>query len=224
MIHREKDTVISITAGTILKGIAILIGFYIAYLLRDLLLVIVVSVVLASSIEPAIKWFGKFRIHRIPAVLAIYLALVGFMAGVFYAFIPPLVDELYNFSQNLPTVAKELNVNFFRSDTSTVKKSETILTKITGNASPLQDISAGIGKVSTVSQNALGAATAIFGGVFSFILIVVLSFYFAMQEKGIEDFLRVIIPFDKEAYVISLWVVRKQRLVNGCKDNFCLGS
>jgi predicted PurR-regulated permease PerM len=219
MIHREKDTVISITAGTILKGIAILIGFYIAYLLRDLLLVIVVSVVLASSIEPAIK----FRIHRIPAVLAIYLALVGFMAGVFYAFIPPLVDELYNFSQNLPTVAKELNVNFFRSDTSTVKKSETILTKITGNASPLQDISAGIGKVSTVSQNALGAATAIFGGVFSFILIVVLSFYFAMQEKGIEDFLRVIIPFDKEAYVISLWARSQAKIGKWMQGQLLLG-
>ena len=223
MVHHSKDTVISITAGTIFKGVAILVGFYVAYLLRDLLLVIIVSVVLASSIEPAIKWFGKFRIHRIPAVLAIYLALAGLMAGIFYAFIPPLVDELYNFSQNLPAVAKELNVNFFSSDTSTVKKSETILTKITGNASPIQDISAGIGKVSAVSQNALGAATAIFGGVFSFILIVVLSFYFAMQEKGIEDFLRVIIPFDKEAYVISLWARSQAKIGKWMQGQLLLG-
>jgi len=38
-----------------------------------------------------------------------------------------------------------------------------------------------------------------------FILIVVLSFYFAVQEEGIEGFLRTVTPLAQEEYVIDLW-------------------
>ena len=44
-----------------------------------------------------------------------------------------------------------------------------------------------------------------FGGIFSFILILVLSFYLAVQEKGIENFLRLITPLKYERYVLDLW-------------------
>ncbi len=223
MQNHPKDTVISITSGTILKGVAILLGFYVAYLLRDILLVIIVSVVLASSIEPAIKWLGKFRIPRIPSVLAIYLTLAGLAGGMFFAFVPPLIDDLYQFSQELPMVAKELNMNFFGNDTSTVVKGETILTKITGGLTPSQEFNIMLDKASVSSQSVVGATSAIFGGLFSFILIVVLSFYFAMQERGIENFLRIIIPFDKETYVLSLWERSKVKIGKWMQGQLLLG-
>ncbi len=223
MISRSKDTVISVTAGTILKGIAILLAFYVAYLLRDLLLVIIVSVVLASSIEPAIKGLGRLRIHRIPAVLTIYLALAGLVGGIFYAFVPPLIDDLYQFSQELPMVAKELNLNLFGNESSTVSKGETILTKITGDLAPSQELNMILDKASVASQSVVGATSAIFGGLFSFILIVVLSFYFAMQERGIENFLRIIIPFDKETYVLSLWERSKVKIGKWMQGQLLLG-
>ncbi len=223
MKSKEKDVVISITSGTILKGIAILLAFYIAYLLRDLLLVIIVSVVLASSIEPAIKWFGRFRIHRIPAVLVIYVSLAGAFAGIFFAFVPPLIDDVYRFSQELPLVAKELSMNFFGNEAGTVMKGETILTKITGDRAPSQELSVILDKASIASQSVVGATSAIFGGLFSFILIVVLSFYFAMQERGIENFLRIIIPFDKEIYALSLWERSKAKIGKWMQGQLLLG-
>jgi predicted PurR-regulated permease PerM len=45
----------------------------------------------------------------------------------------------------------------------------------------------------------------VFGGVLSFVLILVFSFYFAMQEKGIEEFLAIITPAEYEKYVVGLW-------------------
>jgi len=59
--------------------------------------------------------------------------------------------------------------------------------------------------VGGVFGNAFTAASAIFGGVFSFILIIVFSFYFAVIETGVEGFLRVIAPYEHQAYVLGLW-------------------
>ena len=59
--------------------------------------------------------------------------------------------------------------------------------------------------LSGVFGNAVTAATRIFGGVFSFILIFVFSFYFAVIETGVDDFLQIVTPRSHQAYVLGLW-------------------
>jgi predicted PurR-regulated permease PerM len=54
-------------------------------------------------------------------------------------------------------------------------------------------------------NNAFAAAARIFGGVFSFVLIIVFSFYFAVIDTGVDDFLRIVTPKSHQAYVQGLW-------------------
>jgi predicted PurR-regulated permease PerM len=44
-----------------------------------------------------------------------------------------------------------------------------------------------------------------FGSIFNFVLIILISFYLSIQEKGIENFLRIIFPIKHEEYVVDLW-------------------
>ena len=48
-------------------------------------------------------------------------------------------------------------------------------------------------------------ASAIFGGLMGFVLVVVFSFYFAVQETGVDDFLRVVTPLRYQERVQNLW-------------------
>ena len=59
--------------------------------------------------------------------------------------------------------------------------------------------------VSGSPEKTIGIISVIFGSVFSFILIVVFSFYLAVQKDGVINFLRVITPNQHEKYVIDLW-------------------
>ncbi|TSC68058.1 MAG: hypothetical protein G01um101472_175 [Parcubacteria group bacterium Gr01-1014_72] len=52
----------------------------------------------------------------------------------------------------------------------------------------------------------------IFGGVLSFVLIIVLSFYLAVQEDGVTNFLRIVAPIQHQRYIIDLWK-RSQRKI-----------
>jgi len=222
MPNREKDTIISISAGTIVKALAILLGFWALYTLRDLMLVILTAVVLASAIEPAVKLLGRYRIHRIPAVLGVYVTLAGLFAGLFYAFVPPLLGELYEFAGNIPGVAKELNLGIFSGDTNAIKSGELLIAQISQGASA-SEIFATLGDVWGASKGFASSAGSVFGGLFSFVLIVVLSFYFAMQERGIENFLKIVIPFGKEDYVINLWERSKAKIGKWMQGQILLG-
>ncbi len=222
MPNYEKDTVISVTSGTIVKGIAILLGFWVLYMLRDLALVILTAVVLASSIEPAVKFLSKYRIHRIPAVLGVYITLAGLLAGLFYAFVPPLLGEMYDFAGRVPGLAQELGSSIFSGNADAIKKGELLFSQIAQDA-PAGEIFTTLSGVWSTSKGFASSAGSVFGGLFSFVLIVVLSFYFAMQERGIENFLKIVIPFGKEDYVINLWERSKAKIGKWMQGQLLLG-
>ncbi|MBI5798789.1 MAG: AI-2E family transporter [Candidatus Yonathbacteria bacterium] len=225
MKSHEKDTVISITTGAFVKGLAVLAGAWALWILRDMVMVIVTSVILASSIEPGIKFLSRFRIHRIPAVLMTYVGFAGLFVGLILAFVPPVINEASDITQKLPGIFSYIDEN--------VLGDKDILTnafwgdkKVGASAvnPALEDIVGRISGISGASQGALGAASVVFGGVFSFVLIVVLSFYFAMQERGIENFLRIIIPFGNEEYAINLWERSKAKIGKWMQGQLLLGA
>ena len=59
--------------------------------------------------------------------------------------------------------------------------------------------------VQSVSAGFVHSASSIFGGALSLILIIVISFYLAVQEDGVEKFLRIVVPIKREEYVLNLW-------------------
>ena len=62
------------------------------------------------------------------------------------------------------------------------------------------------------SAGAFQTASLIFGGFLGSVLIVVLSFYLAVQEEGVSDFLRIVTPVKHHGYIIDLWQ-RSQRKI-----------
>jgi predicted PurR-regulated permease PerM len=57
----------------------------------------------------------------------------------------------------------------------------------------------------SMSGDPIGALATIFGGVVGLVLMFVFSFYFTVEEKGVEEFLRIATPAQHERYVLDLW-------------------
>jgi len=186
--------------GTILKIILCVILFVVLYLIRDLVLVVLAAVVLASSVEPATKWFEKRRLGRLPAVIIIYIILALALGGIFFFLLPLVGNEAVTYLNNLPD---NLNLSDLWSpirnwggDGVPAIPHDLPVKELVGNLrSMVTDTSGGLFKT----------ASAIFGGALSFVLIVVLSFYLAVQHDGVGNFLRVVTPARHQKYVIDLW-------------------
>jgi predicted PurR-regulated permease PerM len=55
------------------------------------------------------------------------------------------------------------------------------------------------------------------------VLIIVLSFYFSAQEKGIEGFLRLVSPIKSRAYIVDLWRRSQQKIGLWSQGQLVLG-
>ncbi len=222
MQTHQKDTIISITSGTIIKTFAIVVGLAAFWVLRDIVLAVVMAVIVASSIEPMVEFLGRYRIPRVPAVLIIYVFMAVIVAGIFYAFAPLLVAEFTDLSEKLSPVAQGLNLGDFNGGSGVIKRGEMLITQVSEVAS-IQDLFFYFGKAFSTSKSFFDTASSVFGGLFSLLIIIVLSFYFAVQKNGIENFLKIVVPFDNEAYVIDLWKRSSEKIGKWMKGQLLLG-
>ncbi len=190
----DQPLSVTITPQTVFYGVLILIGFALAYYLRDLILIVVTAIVLASAIEPLAQKLVRWGLGRILAVVLIYLATAGLLSVLFYFFMPPLLREA---NALLAMAPKYLAT--FGLDTATVGASTQSLPAYAQDILKLQ------GLLTASSAGLLAVAGTIFGGLISFSLIAVLSFYFAVQDQGVDDFLRLVSPIRHQRYVLNLW-------------------
>ena len=105
----DRPISISITLGTVLKVLLAGAVVWALYYLRDIVLIILTAIVIASAIEPATKWFGKYKIPRVAAVLIIYLTFFGSFFGLIYFFLPPVLSETAGFVTSLPQYLEVFN-------------------------------------------------------------------------------------------------------------------
>ena len=78
MFEKNMGNSVAISNGTIIRTILILFGVYLAWILKDLILVILTSIVIASFIESAIPYFKKIKIGRVFGVVIIYVLSISF--------------------------------------------------------------------------------------------------------------------------------------------------
>jgi predicted PurR-regulated permease PerM len=139
------------------------------------------------------------------AVTAVYFLLILIISWVSILIIPSLVEQANNFMKELPGQIDTLN--------------QWLDQKVSGNgvlSAAVDQIKERISNLSgSISKNGEiiktgngqvfgGIVLGLFGGLLNFILVLVFSFYLAIQEHGIENFLRIVTPVKYSKYAINL--------------------
>lgn len=211
----DKQLTINISSWTMIRALVIILLFVALYLIRDIVLIILTSVVIASAIEPATKWLMKYRLPRVIAVIILFLVFFVLFAGFFYFFLPPLLDDISGFISSIPGYLDSFNLSGQGGKNSTIGISgaQSIIDNLSGaTLSPREFIS----ELKSVFFDPAGGifhgVSIVFGGIFSSVLIVVISFYLAVQREGIENFLRTVTPIKNESYVLDLWARTRHKI------------
>jgi len=205
------ENVIHISAGTIIKTILILLLFWTVFFLRDLVLIILMSIVIASAVEPAAQWLMRRKIPRLLAVILVYLSLATALVCVVYFLILPLLSESGDFLKNLPTY---FNVDTISNgiDQNKFLSSQPIVAGLQNSINLEQIIGQVNSAIAGLTNSAFNTISSVFGGILSFLLMVIMSFYLSVERDGVGKFLKIVTPLKHENYIIDLWK-RSQRKI-----------
>ena len=104
---REPQSVAGITLRASLVVVGVVLVAYVLYQLRLLLVLVFLSILLASGIYGVVRFFERF-LPRVAAVLLSYLLLIGAFALVLFLIFPPLVRQAVEFTDDLPSLITSL--------------------------------------------------------------------------------------------------------------------
>jgi predicted PurR-regulated permease PerM len=194
MEHRA----VTITPKTLWMVLAFAVGVFVAWKLRNFIMVVIVSVIIASFIEAGTKILKRVRVPRVISVFIFYILGFAMLFGILYLIVPLFLNELSSF------------VDLFPPDSA--------LAQLLGSVADNGFSSATFREI-LQSNNLLSGTGAfahsfqgIFGGVLNALLVLIISFYLSIQEKGIEQFLRVVTPEKYEEYVVDVWTRTEKKI------------
>jgi len=188
----NNEKVLDISWGTILKiGIAFF-GFYILYLIKDILVWFVFALIISLLFNPAIDFLQKRRVPRVIATLSVFIFVFGILGLLIYFTAPVFISEIQQFTKLFPQYfekfappLKELGLEAFESfEIFTQKFQEWLI---------------------SASASIFAALSAIFGGIFATLTIFILAIFLSSEEKGVEKAIRTLSSKKQEQEVLSLW-------------------
>ncbi len=204
MAPKNNITNISISTGTMVRAVLVMVCVLLLWFLRDLALVVLTAIVIASFVDSSVPYFKKIGINRIFGIVLFYLITLLTLAGLFYLFAPLLITEIYNFATFLSAYIPNVTfLNYFQNDAFSGAKD--IVSALTGHISLANLMAVSRAFILNLSGGFFQILSVAFGSIFNFFLIILISFYLSIQEKGIENFLKIIVPAQYDDYAVDLW-------------------
>lgn len=189
---------VDISTTSIFRALLVLIGFLLVYLLSDVVIILVFAIVIASAVQPFVGWFEQRSVPRVVAVLILYLMIAALLILLSTLVLPSVAAELSRLTSSLPRITSDI-AGSLDSVQSQVPQYFDVVAELQNVLETLASW------MQQFSQSALNLAVSAFGGIVSFLAVLVISFYLAVMRNGVENFLQAVIPERFEEYIVDLW-------------------
>lgn len=194
---------ISISTGTIVKIIAILLILGFVYLIKDVLVLFFVALILSAAFDPFVDWLQKKKIPRALSILGVYIVFIGLIASVIYGLAGPVKTQILE-------IARDANTAQFYQKIDEGWRNLSALSSENGTSS--SGLSVIITNLSRASSGILNFVIGLFGGVISFFIVLVITFYLVVEEDGMKRFVKSLAPDKYHPYITRLMSRIQQRM------------
>lgn len=173
-----------------------LLAAYVAYVLRNVLVLVVVAAFLAVGLDPAVRRLERWGVRRGGAVALIFFAALAFIAAFVAAVIPPLVKQIGTFATDLPGYVQDL-----------AERNPRIQRWVVENDIPqrLREATKDLpGLIAGSFGNVVGIAGSVLAGLFNTLTVIVLTIYFMLSLSRIREGSLRLVPKSRREQVRDL--------------------
>jgi predicted PurR-regulated permease PerM len=189
-VNENKET-INISTTTLLKVVLIVLLLWFLWIVRDILILFLISIIISSAIDPVADYLSKRRIPRGLSVLLIYVVVLGLVALVGFLMVPPLVQQFDTIKNTDVAQGFTNKIGVYRESLIQSPIGQSIINSFRQNFSNFGN---------TLFATTRGVVT----GIVSFVTVLVVSFYLTIEENGMKNFIKHLIPYKHQGYAVRL--------------------
>jgi predicted PurR-regulated permease PerM len=169
------------------------------YSVRDVVLILVVALFLATGLSPAVEWLRSRHVGPLLAPTIVIVTVLGIIAATVLVGLPPLVRQGNELRERLPTYTRQM-----------IQGNPTLrdLDERVGLVRRVEDVTdPGTGQsvlVEQPPQRVLGLAMGVAKGIFAFGTAIVLTLYFLGNFRGLKRAAYSLVPRSRRGRVSLL--------------------
>jgi predicted PurR-regulated permease PerM len=197
MEQGAKKINIDISSATILKILVVAFMIWILYLIRDVVAILLFSLILVSILEPGVNWLRLRRVPKTLSVVLIYLLLLSIFALILALIIPPISDQVDQLTNNFPVYWQKFSIEFknigqFLNQYGAGREIESAIRNL-----KLSLPQTTIGIFSRVGQ--------FLASMFSLFIVLVITFYILAEENATKRIFHSILPSQYLPYIYQVF-------------------
>lgn len=193
-------TIIEISPKTMFWVLGIGILAVLLFMVRDIIGVLIFAIIISSALEPLLEYGQSKKIPRLLTLIIVYFLFFVFFAALIYIFLPLLLDQFRDFSQNYSTYFGK------------IEEAVGVITFLPGLSGNIHELLFQLTERIPSFTSLISYASSIFGGIVSFIVVLVVSFYLSLSRGALDNFLRSILPPQFEASIHGLWIRAQKKM------------
>ncbi|MDP3052978.1 MAG: AI-2E family transporter [bacterium] len=178
-----------ITWASLWRILAFVLALIILYFIREIVILLALAIVISAICRPFVDYLSEKKVARFLGTSFVFLSVLVILGLFLWLVVPLVIYQFGNFITNFnETISKIGSSNILGE----------LIQQFIINLKAAFDVLAN--GVSTI----FNLIFSIFGGIFMAITCLVLAFYLTVEEKGIENFFRSILPESYEDRIISI--------------------
>jgi len=179
----ESKTRIDISWLSILRVFAVLFGFYLVFLIRDIIAILFMVFIFVAALNPVVTKLQKKGLPRIAAVTFVFVSILLLIGAGSTLMFQPLINQINDLAKAIPA---------------NVGKAVPALEGLLNSTNLFETISSGLqqftGAITSFSANVVSTTLGVLGVLFTAFTIMVLTFYLLLEEASLKNFVDNVIP------------------------------
>lgn len=168
----------------ILALFLIIIGWFI-FQTKDILVSIFIAYIIMAALLPAVDFFKKQGVPHIFSVLIPFLSVLVFLLLIIFPLIPFVGSQIKSLASDLPSFVRE-SANTLGFEIDSVQVQNAVAREL-----------------NNIGRNAVALTGRVFGGIFSALTILIVSFYFLLYHDSFKKSLASLFHKDMQQHILN---------------------
>jgi predicted PurR-regulated permease PerM len=195
-MSKIKPQLIDLSILSIIKFFLVLVFLFFIFYTRSIWAIVFVALILTAALRPSVNRLASWKIPRNVSVIVFLLVLVSFLAFIVSSFIPLLIEQSTQFFDNFPIYSQKINQGF-----SSLNQIMPSFPEVENYSETLTELKA---YFTPSASSVFSQVVEVFGGLVSFVLMIVLTFYLLIDETGITQIMKFVVPGKYQPFLSDL--------------------
>lgn len=206
----KNNTLFEISIASVIKIILVLLALWFLYLIKDIVLILFVTIIFAAAIDPWVDYFQRKKIPRTLGIVSIYVVGLGLLSLLIAMLVPAMTREITSLARDFPTYYNKIIVSIegFQAG----QDSHNVRNILDSWASNLGG----------ATKSVFSTIGGIFGGFVSLFAILVITFYLIVKKDNMRVFLQTVTPSKYQAYIIQIYTQIQRKVGQWLKGQLVL--